>query len=107
MSKGFFAEEAMHKILWSKTEGVNSSKQMQALEMVDLSPRASAPFASRRLSSCLSPTNKATMPTSPLAPMHAWCLHAPAKLEKRMLVIVYCPCCSYVVLWFHLEVAKF
>ncbi|KAJ1274276.1 hypothetical protein BS78_05G050200 [Paspalum vaginatum] len=45
--------------------------RMQALEMVDLSPRASTPSASRRLPSCLSPTNKATTPTSPLAPMYA------------------------------------
>ncbi|XP_062197203.1 IQ domain-containing protein IQM3-like [Phragmites australis] len=40
----------------------------QALEMVDLSPRASTPSASRKLPSCFSPT-KATSPTSPLAPM--------------------------------------
>ncbi|TKV99280.1 hypothetical protein SEVIR_8G032400v4 [Setaria viridis] len=44
--------------------------RMQALEMVDLSPRASTPSASRRLPSCLSPT-KATSPTSPLATMQA------------------------------------
>uniref|UniRef100_A0A0A9ENU0 Uncharacterized protein n=1 Tax=Arundo donax TaxID=35708 RepID=A0A0A9ENU0_ARUDO len=41
--------------------------RMQALEMVDLSPRASTPSASRRLPSCFSPTT----PTSPLAPMQA------------------------------------
>ncbi|XP_066359267.1 IQ domain-containing protein IQM3-like [Miscanthus floridulus] len=44
--------------------------RMQALEMVDLSPRASTPSASRRLPSCLSPTT-ATSPTSLLAPMQA------------------------------------
>ncbi|KAF8707081.1 hypothetical protein HU200_030312 [Digitaria exilis] len=44
--------------------------RMQALEMVDLSPRASTPSASRRLPSCLSPT-KATSPTSALTPMQA------------------------------------
>ncbi|XP_066359598.1 IQ domain-containing protein IQM3-like isoform X2 [Miscanthus floridulus] len=44
--------------------------RMQALEMVDLSPRASTPSASRRLPSCLSPTI-ATSPTSLLAPMQA------------------------------------
>ncbi|CAO2153272.1 unnamed protein product [Urochloa humidicola] len=44
--------------------------RMQALEMVDLSPRVSTPSASRRLPSCLSPT-KATSPTSPLATMQA------------------------------------
>ncbi|CAO2153274.1 unnamed protein product [Urochloa humidicola] len=44
--------------------------RMQALEMVDLSPRASTPSASRRLPSCLSPT-KATSPKSPLAAMQA------------------------------------
>ena len=37
--------------------------RMQALEMVNLSPRASTPSASRMLASCLSPT-KATSPTS-------------------------------------------
>ncbi|CAM0145136.1 unnamed protein product [Urochloa decumbens] len=44
--------------------------RMQALEMVDLSPRASTPSTSRRLPSCLSPT-KATSPTSPLVAMQA------------------------------------
>jgi len=44
--------------------------RMQALEMVDLSPRASTLSASRRLPSCLSPTT-ATSPTSLLAPMQA------------------------------------
>lgn len=44
--------------------------RMQALEMVDLSPRASTPLASRRLASCLSPS-KAASPTSLLAPMQA------------------------------------
>jgi hypothetical protein len=44
--------------------------RMQALEMVDLSPRASTPSASRRLPSCLSPTT-ATSPTSLLTPMQA------------------------------------
>ncbi|KAL6870955.1 hypothetical protein ACP4OV_014803 [Aristida adscensionis] len=39
--------------------------RVQALEMVDLSPRASTPSASRRLASCLSPTT----PPSPLAQM--------------------------------------
>ena len=37
--------------------------RMQALEMVNLSPRATTPSASRMLGSCLSPT-KATSPTS-------------------------------------------
>uniref|UniRef100_A0A0A9EPL8 Uncharacterized protein n=1 Tax=Arundo donax TaxID=35708 RepID=A0A0A9EPL8_ARUDO len=41
--------------------------RMQALEMVDLSPRASTLSASRRLPSCFSPTT----PTSPLTPMQA------------------------------------
>ncbi|KAL6595584.1 hypothetical protein ACP70R_047924 [Stipagrostis hirtigluma subsp. patula] len=41
--------------------------RVQALEMVDLSPRASTPSGSRRLPSCFSPTT----PTSPLAPMQA------------------------------------
>jgi hypothetical protein len=40
--------------------------RMQALEMVDLSPRASTPSASRRLLPCLSPTEVA-LPTSLLA----------------------------------------
>ncbi|CAL4995539.1 unnamed protein product [Urochloa decumbens] len=44
--------------------------RMQALEMMDLSPRASTPSVSRRLPSCLSPT-KATSPTSPLVAMQA------------------------------------
>jgi len=44
--------------------------RMQALEMVDLSPRASTPSASRRLPSCLSPTT-ATSPASLLVPMQA------------------------------------
>ncbi|CAL4904214.1 unnamed protein product [Urochloa decumbens] len=44
--------------------------RMQALEMVDLSPRASTPSALRRLPSCLSPT-KAASPTSPITPMQA------------------------------------
>jgi hypothetical protein len=44
--------------------------RMQALEMVDLSPRASTPSSSRRLPSCLSPT-KVTSPTLPLATMQA------------------------------------
>ncbi|XP_048535224.1 IQ domain-containing protein IQM3-like [Triticum urartu] len=41
--------------------------RMQALEMVQLSPRASTPPASWRVPSCLSPTS----PTSPLVPMQA------------------------------------
>ncbi|XP_062182853.1 IQ domain-containing protein IQM3-like [Phragmites australis] len=41
--------------------------RMQALEMVELSPRASTPSTSRRLPSCFSPTT----PTSPLVPMQA------------------------------------
>ena len=44
--------------------------RMQALEMVDLSPRASTPSASRRLPSCLSPTT-ATSSASLLVPMQA------------------------------------
>ncbi|KAL6905628.1 hypothetical protein ACP4OV_003229 [Aristida adscensionis] len=41
--------------------------RMQALEMVNLSPRPSTPSASRRLPSCFSPTT----PTSPLVPVQA------------------------------------
>lgn len=41
--------------------------RMQALEMVNLSPRASTPSASWRVPACLSPT----LPTSPLLPMQA------------------------------------
>jgi len=47
--------------------------RMQALEMVDQSPRASTPLASRRLLSCLSLT-KATSPTLPLAAMQNFLL---------------------------------